>query len=180
MHTTEDDLPELEAGCEVENICYRGLDINGISLAESKIIDCEFIDCSLNSLDLRDAVIQAAFLSSKIQGINFFVAKRALLSLTFKNCLVRYSSFAELVLPGITLEHCTLEQIDFADAKLIGAKFNNCTFADCTFKNTDLSKADFRSARGYDIDPTLNKIAKARFDLPEAVSLLSRFNIRLD
>ena len=180
MNAIEHVLPELEAGCEVEDTCFKGLVLDGISLAGSKILDCEFRECSLSSLDLRDAVIQASFVSSKVQGINFFVAKRSLLTLAFKNCLIRYSSFAELVLPEIHFDNCTLEHVDFADAKLIGARFSNSTLADCTFKNTDLSKADFRTAKGYDIDPVLNKIAKARFDLPEAVSLLSRFNIRLD
>lgn len=178
--TSTEHQPRITAGCDFEGETFKGVVLDGVSLAGAKLIDCEFVDSALSSLDLRDAVIQANFSSTKIQGINFFTAKRALLTLNFKNCLIRYSSFAELVLPEIGFENCTLEQVDFADAKLIGAKFNGCTFSECTFKNTDLTKADFREASGYDIDPTLNKIGKARFDLPEAVSLLSRFGIRLD
>ena len=180
MDTKKEDLRQLIAGCDFEGEAFDGVTLENVSLAASKIIDCDFKDCAFSSLELRDAVIQASFRSSKLQGINFFTAKRSLLSLSFENCLIRYCSFAELVLPEIRFENCTLEQVDFADAKLIGASFNKCVLTDCTFKNTDLSKADLREARGYDIDPMLNKLTKARFDLPEAVSLLSRFNIRLD
>lgn len=172
--------PEFGPGCDHEGEIFTGVALDGVDLSEAKLIDCEFVNSELSSLKLRDAVLQVIFRSSKIQGINFFTAKRALLSLRFDNCLIRYSSFAELGLPEIVFENCTLEQVDFADAKLSGASFKGCQFTDCTFKQTDLSKADFREAKGYEIDPLLNKISKARFDLPEAVSLLAPFNIRLD
>jgi fluoroquinolone resistance protein len=175
--------PRLELffpGCDIEAEAFSYLELDSIDLSNAKLIDCTFENCVLNSPKLHDTVLQASFVNCKIQGINFFTAKRSLLSLKFESCLLRYSSFAELSLPSISFEGCTLENVDFADAKLVSAKFIGATFSDCTFKNTDLSKADFRNARGYLIDPTLNKVSKARFDLPEAVSLLAPFNIRLD
>jgi fluoroquinolone resistance protein len=175
-----DPLARFILECDIEGETFRGLELSGTKLQRGKIVDCVFEGCLLNALDLTDTNLQAEFIDCKIQGINFFTAKRTFLSLKFERCLIRYSSFAELVLNAIHFEKCTLEHVDFADAKLAAAKFNGATFSECVFKNTDLSKADFREARGYDIDPTLNKIAKARFDLPEAVSLLSAFNIRLD
>lgn len=168
------------AGCDIEDEVFTGLQLISTDLRASKIVDCEFNDCVLNAIDLKDANLQARFVNCKIQGINFFTAKRTFLSLSFERCLIRFSSFAELTLNSTSFENCTLEQVDFADAKLVSTKFNGATFEECVFKNTDLSKADFRGARGYQIDPRLNKLAKARFDLPEAISLLAPFNIRFD
>src|SRR5947209_1050377 len=58
---------------------------------EAKFIDCEFETCSLSSIKIDGAVLQATFRNCKIEGINFFTAKREVLSLTFENCLIRYS-----------------------------------------------------------------------------------------
>lgn len=167
-------------GCDLEAETFNGLELISTDLSHSKLIDCTFENCLVSSPLLNDTVLQASFQNCKIQGINFFLAKRALMSLKFEGCLITYCSFAELSLPAFRIENCTLEHVDFADAKLVSAKFNGTRFSDCTFKNTDLSKADFRNCTGYVIDPTLNKLGKARFDLPEAVSLLASFNIRLD
>lgn len=175
-----DTLNPLHSGCDIEGETLRGLVLDGISLRGSKFIDCIFEQCSFNSVDLTDAVLQARFVGCKMQGINFFTAKRTLLDIGFSNCLIRYCSFAELKMTDADLSGCTLEHVDFADAQLPGAIFKDSQFTDCTFKNTNLAKADFRGARGYLIDPTLNRLLKARFELPEAVSLLAPFNIRLD
>jgi fluoroquinolone resistance protein len=174
------ELTRFVPECDLEEETYKGLELIGTDLRRGKIVDCVFDDCILNAVDLTDTNLQASFRNCKIQGINFFTAKRTFLSLKFERCLIRYSSFAELTLNSVNFENCILEHVDFADAKLVAAKFNGSTFNECVFKNTDLSKADFRDSRGYSIDPTLNKLTKARFDLPEAVSLLATFNIRLD
>lgn len=173
-------LNTLHSGCDLEGETVRGLELDGTSLRGSKFIDCIFEQCSFNAVDLTDTVLQARFVECKLQGINFFTAKRTMLDLGFAHCLIRYCSFAELKLTDISFADCTLEQVDFADAQLPGAIFSGSQLADCTFKNTNLTKADFRGARGYYIDPTLNRLSKARFQLPEAVSLLAPFNIRLD
>ncbi|MFI5201366.1 MAG: pentapeptide repeat-containing protein, partial [Candidatus Kapaibacterium sp.] len=125
------------------------------------------------------AVIQAKFINSKIEGINFFTAKRSLLSLSFDACLIRHSSFAELKLPKIKFTRCEFHNVDFSDADLSGADFSNSSFDECVFRNTNLSKADFRFASGYFIDPTQNKIRGAKFSSPDVLSLLASFEIEI-
>jgi fluoroquinolone resistance protein len=180
IQVESDELSRFVPECDLEDKRFNGLDLISTNLQRGKLVDCVFEDCALNAVDFKDANLQASFINCKIQGINFFTAKRTFLSLKFERCLIRYSSFAELTLNSTSFENCTLEHVDFADAKLVSAKFNGSTFNECVFKNTDLSKADFRDSRGYAIDPMLNKLTKARFELPEAVSLLAPFNIRLD
>ena len=152
----------------------------GSDAREAKFVDCIFESCTLSSVKIDRAVLQATFRNCKIEGINFFTAKREVLSLAFENCLVRYSSFAELKLKETVFKACTMEQVDFADADLTEVEFTDCSFEDCTFCNTNLTKADFRRARGYQIDPRINKVKGARFDVSEVLGLLSAFEIRVD
>jgi len=164
---------------EFEGVTFRGEAAIGLNLTDRKFIDCIFERCQLSSVKLDGAVIQAKFSNSKIEGINFFTAKRSLLSLSFVACLIRHSSFAELKMPKVKFTGCELSNVDFSDADLAGADFSNTTFKDCIFRNTNLSKADFRYASGYFIDPTQNKIRGAHFSSPEVLNLLAPFEIEI-
>jgi fluoroquinolone resistance protein len=165
---------------EFEGITFNGEAAIGLDLSDRKFIDCVFDRCQLSSVKVQGAVIQAKFQNSKIEGVNFFTAKKSLLSLSFESCLIRHSSFAELKLPKIRFTGCELHNVDFADADLSGADFSDTTFDECVFRNTNLTKADFRTASNYYIDPTQNKIRGARFSSPEVLSLLSGFDIVIE
>jgi len=165
---------------EFEGITFRNETAIALDLQGRKFIDCVFERCQLSSLKIQGAVIQAKFIESKIEGINFFTAKRELLSLSFSGCLIRHSSFAELKLHKISFAGCTLQNVDFSDADLSSSDFSNSTFENCVFRNTNLMKADFRFATGYYVDPMLNKVKGARFSSPDVLSLLAGFDIIIE
>ncbi len=165
---------------EFEGVTFQGETAIGLDLNDRKFIDCTFERCQLSSVKIQDAVIQADFRNCKIEGINFFTAKRSLLSISFDSCLIRHSSFAELKLPKIKFTGCELHNVDFSDADLSSVDFSNTTFNDCVFRNTNLSRADFRTASGYYIDPMQNKVKGARFSSPEVLSLLAGFDIVIE
>jgi fluoroquinolone resistance protein len=165
---------------EFEGITFQGESAIDLDLSNKKFIDCIFDRCQLSSVKVQNSVIQAVFKNSKIEGINFFTAKRSLLSVNFDSCLIRHSSFAELKLPKIKFTSCEFHNVDFSDADLSSADFSNTTFTDCIFRNTNLTKADFRYASGYYIDPTLNKVKGAQFSSPEVLSLLAAFDIVIE
>lgn len=179
-------LDEIEAPSiflsqqEFEGVIFKGDAAISLDLSDRKFIDCIFERCQLSSVKIQGAVIQAKFQHSKIEGINFFTAKKSLLSLSFDSCLIRHSSFAELKLPKVKFTRCELHNVDFADADLSGADFSDTTFDECVFRNTNLAKADFRTASNYYIDPTQNKIRGARFSSPEVLSLLAGFDIVIE
>ncbi len=178
--TTNEDIPILLSKFEFEDEHFYGATGIGLDLRDRKFIDCTFEQCQLSSIKIDGAVIQAQFKNSKIEGVNFFTAKRSLLSLSFESCLIRHSSFAELKLLKIQFTGCELHNVDFSDADLSEADFSNTTFEDCVFRNTNLTKADFRTASGYYIDPTQNKIRKARFSSPEVLNLLAGFDLLIE
>ena len=165
---------------EFEGVTFSGETAIDLNLNNRKFIDCTFERCQLSSVKIEGAVVQAAFTNCKIEGINFFTAKRSLLSVSFNACLIRHSSFAELKLHGVKITGCELHNVDFSDTDLSTADFSNTTFVDCVFRNTNLTKADFRSASGYYIDPTQNKIRGARFSSPEVLNLLAGFDIIIE
>ncbi len=165
---------------DFEGVTFQGETALNLDLSNRKFIDCIFERCQLSSVKIQGAVIQAAFNHSKIEGINFFTAKRALLSLSFHECLIRHSSFAELKLHSIKITGCELHNVDFSDADLSAADITNTTFDNCVFRNTNLTKANFRYATGYFIDPTLNKVKGARFSSPEVLNLLAGFDIVIE
>ena len=176
-------MPEssiLASQTEFEVITIRNEIAIGLDLRDRKFIDCIFENCQLSSVKLDGAVLQAFFKNCMLEGINFFTAKRSLLSLAFESCLVRHSSFAELKLHNAKFTRCDFRNVDFSDADLTGADFSNSTFEDCVFRNTNLSKADFRGASGYFIDPTQNKIRGAHFSAPEVLNLLAPFEIEIE
>ena len=45
---------------------------------------------------------------------------------------------------------------------------------------TTLTGADFRGARGYVIDPRRNRVARAKFSMPDAVGLLHALDVVID
>lgn len=80
------------------------------------------------------------------------------------------------------IKDSTFINAKFEDSKIVGVNWTEADLAqaDCRktdfsrsrFMHTDLSGADFRDAKNYIIHPALNKLSKAKFSLPEAMSLL--------
>jgi uncharacterized protein YjbI with pentapeptide repeats len=81
---------------------------------------------------------------------------------------------------GSKFEDCEIRGCDFQNVYLVGGAFDRCFFSETLFHACDLEKASFRGARGYAIDPRVNKIAKAVFSVPEVLSLVECFGIRIE
>ena len=82
-------------------------------------------------------------------------------------------------LPKLELTECIAREVDFSGANLTKAAFTRADFLDSRFVDTNLSGADFSHASNYAINPTVNRLKKAIFTLPEAMSLLAAFDIVL-
>jgi len=63
-----------------------------------------------------------------------------------------------------------LSEADFADSDL----------SDSVFQQADLSRVNFVGAYNYAIDPRANILIKARFNLPQAASLLRGLDIIIE
>jgi fluoroquinolone resistance protein len=119
------------------------------------------------------------FIRCKLVGMNFFHIDPFLLSFSFEGCLVMGCNFNGLKMPKTSFKECKMRDCMFSEADISGGSFVDCEFRDTVFHHTNLEKVDFSGAMGYEINPTTNRIKRAKFTLPEAASLLNYLEINL-
>ena len=143
--------------CDFEDCSFKNCDISLWKLKNSKLIDVVFTECKLIGVDWTEVV--------KPLKANFY------------DSILNNNSFYALNLNLIKMINCNLIDVDFTDAVLTKAKFCNSDLNGSIFNNSNLMQADFSDAKNYYINPTQNKIKKAVFTLPEALTLLSSFDL---
>lgn len=169
---------------EVQEIEFFQCRFEGCQFLESVFRRCSFEQCTFEKCDLsiirplESRFIGVRFLKSKLLGVDWTLAARPA-TLAFRGCNVNHSTFQRLALPKLELAECTAREVDFTGANLTKADFTRTDLLGSRFVETNLTGADFSHATGYAIDPTANRLKKAIFTLPEALSLLSAFNIVL-
>ncbi len=112
-------------------------------------------------------------------GAEFFKCEKKLFSLDFIGCSLQYCNFAELPMKRGKFVNSTLKECHFTETNLTETEFTDSDLTKTQFHNCNLSKADFSKAMNYSIDPSTNKMAKAKFSLPEAAKLLCGFDIEI-
>lgn len=184
-----------------EEQVFRHDDWAGIAPAGKEFFECEFHGCDHAEADWSGAVFEncrfhhgslmtlkldktgfreVSFHDCKLTGLDFSRCDTFSLHLKFEDCLLQGCNFTGLNLKRGVFRRCRLTGCDFIDGKLAEADFGGSVFEDTLFDDCDLRGADFRSASGYRINLTRNRIAKAKFSLPEAVALLEPFDLILD
>ena len=73
-----------------------------------------------------------------------------------------------------------MKEVDFYEANLSKADLSESLLTHATFNKTNLSGADLRGAKEYFIDPRLCNVKKAKFSMPEALTLLNSLEIVLE
>lgn len=173
-------------GVEFEGCAFARCTLNEVVLSGCRFAECRFEGCDLSVARFPDTrMIEVSFSSSKLSGIDWTLpaeaqALRLPLSVSFEDCVLDYGSFFGIVLTGVTMRRCQAHEIDLAEADLTGADLGETDFAGAKFLHTRLTKADLRGARRYAIDPTTNPLKGSRFSLPEAVSLLHGFGVKIE
>ena len=179
---------------KLEHSDFVGCKFKHISASETAWLscsfrDCKFIDSNLDLMKVDRSVFQSVqFTNCKMMGINWTNASwwgrqgiaQLIKKINFKDCVLNYSSFMGLNLAGIKIVGCIVHEVDFSEAILSKADFSDSDLTKAIFRSSDLRKADFRKAKNYAFSPLDNKINKARFSLPEAMSLLHSMDIELE
>jgi fluoroquinolone resistance protein len=162
---------------------YENCDFDACVFLSADLTDVNFVECSFTNCDLsmaninRTAFKEVTFTACKMLGLRFENCNKFLLAMRFDGCQLNLSSFYQLSLKNTSFQNCSLHEADFAETDLTNATFSNCDLAGAIFDNTILEKADLRTAYNYAIDPEKNQIRKAKFSLPEAISLLQKYDI---
>lgn len=140
---------------------------------------CVFEGCNLSLAQLRTArLVGVKFRDSKLAGINWSNTS-GVFSASFSGCVMDNCAFSSMNLSKYRFTNCSFRDASFMNTKLHHAVFDECDLRKCMFHNADLSHADFSTSRDYFINADSNRFHKTVFSLPEAVSLLSNFDITL-
>jgi len=150
-------------GCAFVNCTFERCDLGLLKAPSSRFTEAQFTDCKLIGVDWTDASSLTALTTS----------------MGFLRCILSYSSFADLDVKGMRVIECEAHEVDFTKARLQRAVFTKTDLTGARFIESDLREADFVGARNYVIDPTRNKLKKARFALPEAIGLLASFGVAI-
>ena len=162
--------------CTFEDCDFSDANFRGFVFSE-----CTFKNCNLSNANITNSSMKdVKFISSKCLGLNFGNCNPFLFEVNFKDCILNHSSFFKQNLKKAEFDNCSLESADFADCNLTLAVFRNCNLLGAIFDNSNLEKTDFRTAINFRINPSQNKIAKARFSSNNLSGLLLDFNISIE
>jgi fluoroquinolone resistance protein len=166
---------------EYEHCTFRHSRLADIDLNDITFVACEFLECDFSMAKLRGSSFRdVKFIRCKLLGLRFDECNPLLLSFSFQDCVLNFSSFYKLKLKGTSFKTCKLEEVDFVETDLTNSRFDQCDLKLASFENTILVGADLRTAINYSIDPEKNKIKKAKFSLPGVVGLLDQFDITIE
>lgn len=163
-----------------EECIFTQCDFSESSFAKSRFMDCFFIDCNLTMAGLRNCGMQnISFRECKLLGVNFSECEDFLFGVRFESCVLDYASFMDKKMPKTPFRHVSLKNAVFIKTDLTGCIFEEADLEGAVFDETKLEGADLTGAFHYDIDPTRNRVRKARFSMQGLPGLLHRFDIRI-
>ncbi len=153
-------------------------------ISKCKFNKCTFQHCDLSLMKVPETTFTATrFEDSKAIGINWTQADmgtRLGEPIGFFRSSISHCTFMGLALRGIQIQECIAGDVDFRQADLSHANFAGTDLAESLFSETNLTRADLTQARNYSICPNENILKKAKFSLPEAISLLYAMDIVLE
>jgi len=163
-------------GCVFVSCHFGEAPLAGVSFISTEFVRCEFLLTKLAGATLNGVT----FRECKLVGLHFTECNRFGFQPAFEGCLIDQCVFQKNTWKKGRFTGSRLRQTDFLDCGLREACFDDTTFEEVRVDGCDLERADFRRAAGYALDPARNRLAKARFSLPEAESFLRFLGIRLD
>lgn len=166
--------------CEFVECHFNGIDFTEFNFSRLKFMDCEFIECNLSNVSFKNASFRdIEFKKSKLMGLNWSSAA-TLSNLSFYECILDYSVFQSLNLKGTVFSDCKMCEVDFYESQLTKASFADSFLKGAVFNKANLCEADLRGAKEYFIDVRYTQVSRAKFSLPEALTLLSSLEITLE
>lgn len=176
---------EVLTSCEFNNCRFIQCKFVECTFRNCRIVNCEFEGCDLSLAQFPGVVFaKVRFENSKLLGVDWTIADWTAIRLGdpigFYHCALNHSIFIGLDLKGLQVRDCPAIGVDFRDADLSKANFGGSDLEESIFINTNLSEADLSEARNYQIKPGQNNIKKAKFSLPEALSLLYNLDIIIE
>lgn len=171
---------EKISGKEFEECTFTDCSFMECTFQKCKFISCTFQDCMFSVVTPTDSrFIEVRFRDSKVIGFDWTQAAH-IHDISFERCRINYSSFRLLKLPKLKITDCEAKETDFTESDISEGVFTGTDFERSIFSKTILAKADFTGAKNYTIDVRHNTVKKAKFSIPEALSLLYSLDVVID
>jgi uncharacterized protein YjbI with pentapeptide repeats len=171
---------KITRNTEFNNCLFKSCDLTGSEFALCKFIDCVFEDCNLSMINWgRSTVNNVVFKKCKLLGVNFSLCEDFLFQVRFESCMLDYSSFMNKKMFKTMFVKSSLKEVTFTEANLNGSVFDDSDLSGAVFSNTNLTAVNFTSAQNYIIDPELNTMDRAIFDIDGLEGLLLKYNIKV-
>ncbi len=165
---------------EYDSCTFIACNFSNLNFHGSSFENCTFRDCDLSNAKVFKVGFQnVRFERCKILGVHFNTANAFLMEFQFDHCQLDYCNFFNLKLKKSRFIHSRLLEVDFSQAELQEASFQGSDLSGAVFDRTNLEKADFREAVNYRLDPEINKVKGARFDLEGLPGLLGKWGIKV-
>lgn len=167
---------------------FENCDFSSTVFESCSFINCKFKNCNLALIKIpRCDIENTSFLQCKMLGIDWTVVKwrpfnpkkKPKFKIYFKNCFLNYNIFIGLRIINAKFDECCLKDAYFENADLQGTNFTNSDLEGAVFSDTDLREADFSEAKNYNINAQINRVTKAKFSFPEAMSLVYALDIEV-
>lgn len=169
------------AEADYENCRFLNCNFSNANLSNIHFAGCSFSSCNLSMVTImKTAFRDSSFADCKLLGLHFENCHPFLFEVRFTNCLLNLSSFYEVKLAKTKFINTSLQEVDFTGTDLTAAVFDNCDLLSARFDQSILEKADLRTAYNYSIDPSVNRIKKAKFSMPWVVGLLDALDIEVE
>ena len=166
---------------EFEDCIFKNCDFSNSNFCNNTFMDCEFIDCNLSMTQLDGTSLKTVhFKTCKLLGIQFHSCADFMFGVSFQDCVLDYSSFANKKMPKTKFSSCSMKEVSFIGTNLVNSTFENCNLDNAIFNDTQLAGADFRTAYNYKIDPEDNPMRKAKFSTQGIVGLLDKYDIKIE
>jgi fluoroquinolone resistance protein len=160
---------------------FMGCDFSNTSLAGMYFSDCTFMHCNFSSCQLSNVVLNdVLFKGSKMLGLHFEDCHKVPFGFRFEDCVADFSSFTKCRMKGFSFIRCSLRETDFSGADLQEVLFDGCDLEKAVFEQSNLEKSDFRTSYHFSIDPSQNRMRKARFAPDRLEGLLNKFGLDIN
>ena len=167
-----------------ENVTFELCNWQSLKIENCSFVDCTFINCNLSLIEaVGTSFVNIKFVDSKLVGVNWSKIRGFMgVSLSFENCNLDYSRFAEISFLRSKIYKCSAKQTDFFKSDLTECDCRKSDFSEANFGSSKLIKADFREATNYFIDifENRNSLKGAKFSHLEVENLLSPLEIKID
>jgi fluoroquinolone resistance protein len=166
---------------EYEHCSFEHADLAGADLSGIHFINCRFTGCNLGLVKLSGTALNdVQFKGCKMIGVQFDQCSPFGFTVRYEDCMLDDASFYKLKMKKTVFKNSQLRRVDFTETDLSAASFALCDLALAKFDHTILEGADFREAYHYSIDPSINKMKKAKFSQSGLEGLLEKYELVIE